>query len=158
MWNNVLRKTNCMRFGKAGAHPQLAFGIAIAPETLSLITTFWFQRQLRFFYFLLDFYYSFRYSFICSANVGYSPTPRQHFWKIAGSKNFLVCAVFHVKHCSWETVCVWFGKIALLFAFVLFAGGCVVRIGYECFLDCSLFEVFCFQDGEQHLLTSLRLQ
>ena len=24
------------------------------------------------------------------ANVGYSPTPRQHFWKIAGSKNFLV--------------------------------------------------------------------
>ena len=25
---------------------------------------------------------------ICFANVGYSPTPRQHFWKIAGSKNF----------------------------------------------------------------------
>ena len=29
-------------------------------------------------------------SLICFANVGYSPTPRQHFWKIAGSKNFLV--------------------------------------------------------------------
>ena len=27
-------------------------------------------------------------SLICFANVGYSPTPRQHFWKIAGSKNF----------------------------------------------------------------------
>ena len=26
---------------------------------------------------------------ICFANVGCSPTPRQHFWKIAGSKNFL---------------------------------------------------------------------
>ena len=27
-------ETNCIRFGKAGAHPQLALGIAIAPETL----------------------------------------------------------------------------------------------------------------------------
>ena len=32
-------KTTRIRFGKAGAHPQLAFGIAIAPETLCLITT-----------------------------------------------------------------------------------------------------------------------
>jgi hypothetical protein len=30
----LLRKTACIRFGKAGAHPQLALGIAIAPETL----------------------------------------------------------------------------------------------------------------------------
>ena len=36
----ALRKTSCVRFGKAGAHPQLAYGIAIAPETLYLITTF----------------------------------------------------------------------------------------------------------------------
>ena len=36
---------------------------------------------------------------ICFANVGYSPTPRQHFWKTAAPKNFLFCAVFHVKHC-----------------------------------------------------------
>ena len=34
------RKTTRNRFGKAGAHPQLAFGIAIAPETLYFITTF----------------------------------------------------------------------------------------------------------------------
>ena len=27
-------------------------------------------------------------NFVCSANVGCSPTPRQHFWKIVGSKNF----------------------------------------------------------------------
>ena len=33
----VLRKTTRIRFGKAGAHPQLALGIAIAPETLSHI-------------------------------------------------------------------------------------------------------------------------
>ena len=32
--NTVLRETIRIRFGKAGAHPQLAFGIAIAPETL----------------------------------------------------------------------------------------------------------------------------
>ena len=34
------RNTTRIRFGKAGAHPQLALGIAIAPETLSFITTF----------------------------------------------------------------------------------------------------------------------
>ncbi len=33
-------KTLCVRFGKAGAHSQLALGIAIAPETLTLIITF----------------------------------------------------------------------------------------------------------------------
>ena len=43
---------------------------------------------------------------------------------------------------SWKTDCVWFGKFASLFAFVLFASGCVVRIGYESFLDCSLQEFF----------------
>jgi hypothetical protein len=30
----ILGKIVCIRFGKAGAHPQLAFGTAIAPETL----------------------------------------------------------------------------------------------------------------------------
>ena len=29
-------------------------------------------------------------SAICFANVGYSPTPRQHFWKTAAPKNFLI--------------------------------------------------------------------
>ena len=33
-------KTTRIRFGKAGAHPQLAFEIAIAPETLFHVTTF----------------------------------------------------------------------------------------------------------------------
>ena len=35
-----------------------------------------------------------------------------------------------------------FGKIASLFAFVLFAGGCVVRINYESFLDFGFSEFF----------------
>ena len=38
---------------------------------------------------LLDFTYGFLCSLICSANVGCSPTPRQHFWKTAAPKNFL---------------------------------------------------------------------
>jgi hypothetical protein len=37
-----LRNTIRIWFGKAGAHPQLALEIAIAPETLSLIATFHF--------------------------------------------------------------------------------------------------------------------
>ena len=56
-----------------------------------------------------------------------------------------------------ETNCIRFGRIASLSAFILFAGGYVIRIAYESFLDYSLLEVFCFQDGEQHLPISLRL-
>ena len=41
-----------------------------------------------------------------------------------------------------KTNCVWFGRIASLSAFVLFAGGCVVRITYESFLDFSFSEFF----------------
>jgi len=43
---------------------------------------------------------------------------------------------------SGENNCVRFGKIASLFAFVLFAGGCVVRIAYESFLDFGFSEFF----------------
>ena len=39
-----------------------------------------------------------------------------------------------------ETICIGFGRIASLSACVLFAGGCVVRIDYESFLD------YCFQE------------
>ena len=45
---------------------------------------------------------------------------------------------------SRETTCVRFGRIASLSASVLFAGGCVVRIAHESFLDCSLQEFFMF--------------
>ena len=43
-----------------------------------------------------------------------------------------------------KTTRIRFGRIASLSAFVLFAGGCVVRIAYECFLDCSLPEISLF--------------
>ena len=58
---------------------------------------------------------------------------------------------------SWETDCVWFGKIASLFAFVLFAGGCVVRIGYESFLDFGFSEFFMFLEWRTAFI-SLRFQ
>ena len=41
---------------------------------------------------LLDFCFISLYSFSCFANVGCSPTPRQHFWKIVGSKHFYLPA------------------------------------------------------------------
>ena len=40
------RETIPIRFGKAGAHPQLAWETAIAPETLHLITAFLFQKAI----------------------------------------------------------------------------------------------------------------
>ena len=42
----ALRETARIRFGKAGAHPQLAWETAIAPETLCLITTFLFLKAI----------------------------------------------------------------------------------------------------------------
>ena len=43
-----------------------------------------------------------------------------------------------------ENNCVRFGRYASLSACVLFAGGCVARIGYESFLDVCFSEVFLF--------------
>ena len=43
-----------------------------------------------------------------------------------------------------KTNCIRFGRIASLSACVLFAGGCVVRIDYESFLDVRFSEVFMF--------------
>ena len=57
-----------------------------------------------------------------------------------------------------KTLRVRFGKIASLFAFVLFASSYVFRMIFQFFLDFRFLDVFCFQDGEQHLLTSLRFQ
>ena len=50
---------------------------------------------------LLDFCFISLYSFICFANVGYSPTPRQHFCKTAAPKNFSVaCGSYLSSHPS----------------------------------------------------------
>ncbi len=45
-WIFCSGETVCIRFGKAGAHPQLAWETAIAPETLYLITTFLFLKAI----------------------------------------------------------------------------------------------------------------
>ena len=74
------RKTSRIQFGKAGVHPQLALEIAIAPETLySYYNLSIFKAIAILCGSLLDFRFISLYSFICFANVGYSPTPRQHF-------------------------------------------------------------------------------
>ena len=87
----------------------------------------------------------------CGTLVGKSRggTPFCRTWKNGFSK----------RSCSWETNCVRFGRIASLSAFVLFAGGCVVRIAYKCFLDCSLQEFFMFLEWRTAFSqNSLRLQ
>ena len=43
-----------------------------------------------------------------------------------------------------ETNCIRFGRYASLSACVLFAGGCVVRIAYESFLNVRFSEIFMF--------------
>ena len=78
-WNTIR-----IRFGKAGAHPQLALGIAIAPETLSFITTSQFKRQLRFFRFSLRFYLQIPVQFHllrkCGLLAHTSPTFLKNCW------------------------------------------------------------------------------
>ena len=67
------------------------------------------------------------------------------FEKLLHRKTFILPAAHTLCNPALrKTNCVWFGRIASLSAFVLFAGGCVVRIAYECFLDCSLQEFFMF--------------
>ena len=51
---------------------------------------------------LLDFCFISLFGFvICSANVGCSPTPRQHFWKTAAPKNFLAACGSYFAACSF---------------------------------------------------------
>ena len=49
-----------------------------------------------------------------------------------------VLALFHANIVLGNTTRIRFGRIASLSAFVLFAGGCVVRIAYEFFLDFNI--------------------
>ena len=89
--NTVLRKTTWIRFGKAEAHPQLALGIAIAPETLYLVATFQFLRQLRFFRFSFRFLLRFIVQFLFASQMWAArPHLGSNFWKTAAPKNFLV--------------------------------------------------------------------
>ena len=70
----------------------------------------------------------------CSTLAGKSRggTPFCRTLKTVFSKSCF-CTVPMWNTASRKTNCIRFGKIAFLFAFVLFAGGCVVRIVYESF-------------------------
>ena len=72
----------------------------------------------------------------CSMLAGKSRggTPFCRMWK----------TVFSKRSSPRETTRIRFGRIASLSAFVLFAGGYVVRICYEFFLDSSFPEFFMF--------------
>ena len=72
----------------------------------------------------------------CGLLAHTSPTFLKNCWI---KKLFILPAA-----CLRKTNQIRFGRIASLSAFVLFAGGCVVRIAYESFLDCSLQEFFMF--------------
>ncbi len=64
--NNSLRKTSTIRFGKAGAHPQLAWESQLPLKPCILIAASRLKRQLRFFRFpsrfLLQFYLKVRFA------------------------------------------------------------------------------------------------
>ena len=87
----VLRKTTRNQFGKAGAHPQLAFGIAIAPETLYFITTFSLSRQLRFFRCFLDFCFILWCSFDLLRKCGLLAHTSAAFLKNCCTEKFFSC-------------------------------------------------------------------
>ena len=84
------RKTTCVRFGKAGAHPQLAWESQLPLKPCLSLQPFDFEGNCDSSDSLLDFCFFSSCSLICFANVGCSPTPRQHFWKTAAPKNFSV--------------------------------------------------------------------
>jgi len=77
--NLVSRNTTRMRFGKAGAHPQLAWESQLPLKPYLSLQPSDFEGNCDFFDFFLDFCFISLCSLICSANVGCSPTPRQHF-------------------------------------------------------------------------------
>ena len=77
--NIFLRETSRIRFGKAGAHPQLAWESQLPLKPCPSLQPSDFKGNCDSSDSFLDFTCRFLYSFICSANVGCSPTPRQHF-------------------------------------------------------------------------------
>ncbi len=69
-----------MRFGKAGAHPQLAWESQLPLKPYLSLQPSDFKGNCDSSDLLLDFcFISLFSSVICSANVGCSLTPRQHF-------------------------------------------------------------------------------
>ena len=97
---NSPRNTTWIQFGKAGAHPQLAWESQLPLKPCILLQPSALKGNCDSSNFFLDFCFVSLYSFICFANVGCSPTPRQHFWKTAAPKNFSLPAARFLKRCS----------------------------------------------------------
>ena len=94
----VLEKPPQSGSARLGHIPSLPWKSQLPLKPYLSLQPFDFEGNCDSFDSLLDFTCRFLCSFICSANVGCSPTPRQHFWKTAASKNFL----FVLRTCSTE--------------------------------------------------------
>ena len=81
------------------------------------------------------------------SDQGYSPWTSPAFLKNCWIKKLFICLRLVIKNLtSRNTTWIRFGRIASLSAFVLFAGGCVVRIIFQSFLDFRFSEFFLFPE------------
>ena len=110
MWKTVFSKRSSLLgippesdSARLGHIPSLPWESQLPLKPCLSLQPFWFEGNCDSSDSFLDFCFISLCSLICSANVGCSPTPRQHFWKIVGSKNFLFClrlvcrSQFHIK-------------------------------------------------------------
>ena len=77
------------------------------------------------------------------AKAGVDP-PFAECYRSVSLRAFLHCFMWNAV--LRKTICVRFGRIASLSAFVLFADGCVVRIIFQSFLDFRFSEFFLFPE------------
>ena len=84
----ILGKPLACGSARLGHTPSLPWESQLPLKPWLLLQPSDFKGNCDSFDFLLDFYCISFESLICFANVGCSPTPRQHFWKTAAPKNF----------------------------------------------------------------------
>jgi len=92
LWKSFLGKPLESGSARLGHIPSLPWESQLPLKPCLSLQPFWFEGNCDSSDSFLDFCFISLCSLICSANVGCSPTPRQHFWKIAGSKNFYLPA------------------------------------------------------------------
>ena len=95
------RKTTRIRFGKAGAHPQLALGIAIAPETLSHIYNLSILKAIAILPIFSQIFVVFHCAVLLFASQTWAARPHlgSIFEKTAAPKNFSVaCCSYLGSH------------------------------------------------------------
>ena len=91
LWKSFLGKLPESGSARLWHIPSLPWESQLPLKPCLSLQPFWFEGNCDSSDSFLDFCFISLCSLICSANVGCSPTPRQHFWKIVGSKNFLFC-------------------------------------------------------------------